>query len=73
MLLTLGLFTGGSVAIAGHAFAGAMHETTEILTHSHGFETEDAVVNAIGALIGVAIQRTRAWSCSSNSSEKPTG
>jgi hypothetical protein len=95
VLLTLGLFTVGSVPTAGHAFPGAMHwlahlaayaliafafglgwpkrpaalilafvaaigamhETTEILTHSHGFETEDAIVNVIGALIGVAIQR----------------
>lgn len=39
------------------AIIGAIHETTEIFTHSHAFETEDAVVNAIGALIGVAIQR----------------
>jgi len=94
-LLTLGLFTVGSLPTTGHAFPGAMHwaahlaayaliafafglgwpkrpvvqiavfvaaigivhETTEIITHSHLFETEDALVNAVGALIGVAIQR----------------
>ncbi len=39
------------------AAIGAIHEITEIITHSHAFETEDAVVNAIGALIGVAILR----------------
>ena len=95
VLLTLGLFTVGSIPTAGHAFPGAMHwiahlaayaliaftfglgwpkrpavqiaafvmiigvihEATEIITHSHVFETEDALVNAIGALIGAAIQR----------------
>lgn len=95
VLLTLGLFTVGSLPTAGHAFPGAMHyvahlaayaliafafglgwqqrpvlqtaafvaiigtihESTEIITHNHGFETEDAIVNALGALIGVAIQR----------------
>ncbi|MDP2760181.1 MAG: hypothetical protein Q8O64_07205 [Sideroxyarcus sp.] len=95
VLLTLGLFTIGSIPAAGHAFPGAMHwaahlaayaliafafglgwpkwpaaqiaafvaaigiahEATEIITHSHVFETEDAIVNAIGALIGVTIQR----------------
>ena len=96
VLLTLGLFTIGSLATAGHAFPGAMHwvahlgaysliafafglgwpqwkavqiaafvaaigaihETTEIITHSHAVETEDVIVNALGALIGVVIQRT---------------
>lgn len=95
VLLTLGLFTFGSVSTAGDAFPGAlhwvvhlaayaliafvfglgwpkwpavhvfavvavigaMHEATEIITHSHAFETEDVIVNAIGALMGVAIQR----------------
>jgi len=95
VLLTLGLFTIGSIPAAGHAFPGAMHwvahlatyaliafafglgwplrpaahlvalvaaigaihEITEILTHSHALETKDVIVNAIGALIGVAIQR----------------
>jgi len=38
------------------AMIGAIHELTEIITHSHAFETEDVMVNAIGALIGVAIQ-----------------
>lgn len=93
-LLTLGLFTVGSIPTSGHAFRGAMHwvarvaayaliafafglswpqrpvvqitafvgmigvinEVTEIITHSQAFETEDAVVNGIGALIGAAIQ-----------------
>jgi uncharacterized membrane protein (DUF2068 family) len=96
VLLTLGLFTVGSIPNAGEAFPGAMHwvthlaayaliafayglgwpkrpmahiailvaaigivhEITEISTHNHAFETEDAMVNAVGALIGVAIQRT---------------
>lgn len=54
---------GWSVRPAVHiaifvATIGAIHEATEIVTHSHAFETEDAIVNAIGALIGVAIQRT---------------
>ena len=31
---------------------GVVHELTEIITHSHRFETEDAIVNAIGALTG---------------------
>ncbi len=39
------------------AAIGAMHEFTEIITHSHAFETEDVIVNTIGAIIGVAIQR----------------
>jgi VanZ family protein len=48
-----------AVQIAAFVAAiGAIHEATEIITHSHGFETEDAIVNAIGALIGVAIQKT---------------
>ena len=93
VLLTLGLFTLGSIPTAGHTFPGAMHwvahlatyaliafafclgwqhrlalhiaalvavigvihEVTEIITHSHGFEIKDVMVNAIGALIGVAI------------------
>ncbi len=95
VLLTLGLFTIGSIPAAGLAFPGvlhwiahlgayallafacglgwplrpaahmaavvaaigAIHEVTEIITHGHAFETEDVIVNAIGALIGVAIQR----------------
>ena len=95
LLLTLGLFTAGSIPAAGLAFPGvlhwiahlaayamiafayglgwphrpaayiaaivatigAVHELTQIVTHSHHFETEDTIVNAIGALIGVAIQR----------------
>lgn len=95
VLLTLGLFTVGSIPTAGHAFPGTMHwvahlstyaliafafalgwpqrpavqvtafvamigvihEITEIITHSHAFETEDAMVNAIGTLLGVAVQR----------------
>ena len=95
VLLTLGLFTIGSVPATGQAFPGALHwvahlgayaliacafglgwplrpaalvaafvaaigaihEGSEIFTHSHVFETADAIVNAIGALIGVAMQR----------------
>ena len=95
VLLTLGLFTIGSIPAAGLAFPGpmhwvahlaayaliafayglgwplrpaahlvalvaaigAIHEITEIITHGHAFETRDVIVNAIGALIGVAIQR----------------
>jgi len=37
------------------AAIGVFHELTEIITHSHAFETQDAVINSIGALIGVAI------------------
>lgn len=40
------------------ATLGLIHESTEIITHSHVFETKDAIVNAVGAMIGVAIQRT---------------
>lgn len=40
------------------AAIGLIHESTEIITHSHGFETADAIVNAIGAIVGVAVQRT---------------
>ena len=36
------------------ATIGAFHELTEIITHSHSFELNDAVVNSLGALIGVA-------------------
>lgn len=95
LLLTLGLFTVGSIPAAGLAFPGilhwiahlgafaliafafglgwplrsaaymiavvtaigAVHEITEIFTHSHNLETKDIIVNAVGALIGVAIQR----------------
>ena len=39
------------------AAVGAIHEITEIITHSHAFEANDVVINALGALIGVAIQR----------------
>jgi hypothetical protein len=39
------------------AAISAIHEITEVVTHSHAFETNDVVINAIGALIGVAIQR----------------
>ena len=94
-LLTLGLFTVGSIPAAGLALPGVLHwvahfaayaliafafglgwplrralhlavlvaaigvihESSEIFTHSHAFEAEDAIVNAIGALVGVAIQR----------------
>ena len=36
---------------------GVIHEVTEIITHSHGFEIKDVMVNALGVLIGVLIQR----------------
>jgi hypothetical protein len=39
------------------AVIGAIHEITEVLTHSHAIETKDIMINAVGALIGVAIQR----------------
>lgn len=96
VLLTIVLFTLGSLPAVGQAFPGALHwiahlgayaliafayglgwpkqsavliaalvatiglihESTEIVTHSHVFETTDAIVNAIGAVIGVIIQRT---------------
>lgn len=34
---------------------GVIHELTEIITHSHGFELRDAIVDGFGALIGVSI------------------
>ena len=40
------------------ATIGLIHESAEIITHSHAFETADAIVNAIGAVIGVIILRT---------------
>ena len=40
---------------------GFVHEVTEIVTHSHGFESTDVVVNAIGALIGAGILRKRGF------------
>jgi VanZ family protein len=36
---------------------GAIHETSEIITHNHGLEIKDIMVNTIGALLGVAFQR----------------
>ncbi len=36
---------------------GALHETTEIITHHHPFETEDVMVNTLGALLGIAVHR----------------
>ncbi|MBE0626769.1 MAG: hypothetical protein IH606_18375 [Burkholderiales bacterium] len=95
VLLTLGLFTIGSIPATGQAFPGAMHwvahlaayallafayglgwprrpatqvaafvaaigaihEISEIITHSHALETADVIVNAVGAMIGVGIQR----------------
>ena len=37
------------------ATIGFIHELTEIITHSHGFEYNDALVNLFGALTGMAI------------------
>lgn len=34
---------------------GVIHELTEIITHRHGFELRDAIVDGFGALIGVII------------------
>ena len=43
---------------------GLIHELTEIITHSHGFEYKDVLINALGALIGmtiaVLVKRSRA-------------
>jgi hypothetical protein len=39
------------------ALMGLLHETTEIITHSHAFEGQDVLINALGALVGVALQR----------------
>jgi glycopeptide antibiotics resistance protein len=39
------------------ASIGFIHELTEIVTHSHAFETNDAIINALGAVIGVLIYR----------------
>jgi glycopeptide antibiotics resistance protein len=43
-------FTAVSVAAIG-----IIHEVTEIITHSHNFEFYDAVVNTLGAVIGMMI------------------
>jgi VanZ family protein len=43
-------FTAVSVAAIG-----IFHEVTEIVTHSHDFEFYDAVVNTLGAVIGMVI------------------
>lgn len=37
------------------AALGVVHELTEIITHRHGFELGDAVINGFGALCGVAV------------------
>ncbi len=37
------------------AAIGVVHELTEIITHSHSFEMQDAIVNTIGSLTGAAI------------------
>ena len=34
---------------------GLFHELSEIVTHSHGFETNDVFINTSGALIGILI------------------
>ncbi|WP_434782197.1 hypothetical protein [Ferrovum myxofaciens] len=39
------------------AAIGVLHETTEIITHHHTFETEDVMVNALAALLGIAVHR----------------
>ncbi len=39
------------------ASIGAIHEITQIITHNHALETNDIIVNAIGALAGIVIQR----------------
>ena len=39
------------------ASLGAVHEVSEIITHQHGFEGYDALVNALGAAIGVTLAR----------------
>lgn len=37
------------------ASIGLLHELSEIITHGHGFETNDVMINASGAIIGVLI------------------
>lgn len=39
------------------AAIGAIHEAMEIITHNHAFEAGDVVINAIGVVIGVMVQR----------------
>jgi hypothetical protein len=58
------------------AAIGAIHEITEILTHSHAIETADIIINGIGVLIGVAIQRApimRLWRHQDRRSYSTTG
>jgi hypothetical protein len=38
-----------AVAIASIGF---IHELTEIITHNHGFELSDVVINSVGAVLG---------------------
>lgn len=53
------------------ATIGLIHEFTEIISHSHVFETKDAIVNAIGAMLGVTIQRTAQLAISKMNTELP--
>lgn len=46
------------ILIAGFVAAlGAIHECSEIFTHNHTLEIADVLVNSIGAVIGVALER----------------
>jgi VanZ family protein len=42
------------IALAVIAF-GAVHEAIEIIGHDHAYELEDAIVDAIGTLIGLVV------------------
>ncbi len=45
------------------AAIGAVHEAVEIRLHHHAFEYKDVMVNAVGALVGVAMRRVTGRSC----------
>lgn len=54
----LGWHKQPAMLVAGFVAAlGAIHEYSEIFTHEHTFEIADALVNAIGAVVGVAVER----------------
>jgi VanZ family protein len=55
-LFGLGWRSMGAIYIAVIVAAtGTLHEVSEIVTHSHAFEFRDAIVNALGALMGIVI------------------
>ena len=52
---TLGLPKASPLHVAAGAVAfGFMHEAYEIAGHVHGFELVDAIVDAMGAIVGIS-------------------